>query len=73
MSEFDKIGRSLAPKIRGLTRFLIGVTERRGPVQLIQYVSQISVLLMKLPRKDTSKPKQPLGFASGVDGDGNVK
>jgi hypothetical protein len=45
----------------------MGVTEDGNPVQLIQHVSQISVLLMKLPRKDTSKPKQPFGFASGVD------
>lgn len=29
MSEFDEIGQSLAPKIRGLIRFLIGVPERR--------------------------------------------
>jgi hypothetical protein len=49
--------------------FFIGVTDDGNPVQLIQHVSQISVLLMKLPRRDTSKPKQPFGFASGVDAD----
>jgi Family of unknown function (DUF6173) len=42
----------------------VGVTEDGEPVELIQHVSQISVLLMKLPRKDASKPKQPIGFAS---------
>jgi hypothetical protein len=47
--------------------FFIGVTDEGSPVQLIQHVSQISVLLMRLPRKDTSKPKQPYGFASCVD------
>lgn len=41
-----------------------GVTEDGSPVELIQHVSQISVLLMKLPRKDPSKPKRPIGFAS---------
>src|ERR1051325_1113573 len=47
--------------------FLIGVTDDGNPVQLIQHVSQISVLLMRVPRKDTSKPKQPFGFASGIN------
>lgn len=41
-----------------------GATEDGSPVELIQHVSQISVLLMKLPRKDPSKPKQPIGFAA---------
>jgi hypothetical protein len=41
-----------------------GVTEDGSPVELIQHVSQISVLLMKLPRKDPSKPKRPIGFAA---------
>jgi len=47
--------------------FFMGVTDDGNPVQLIQHVSQISVLLMKLPRKDTSKPKQPYGFASSLE------
>jgi hypothetical protein len=41
-----------------------GFTEDGSPVELIQHVSQISVLLMKLPRRDPSKPKRPIGFAS---------
>jgi hypothetical protein len=39
-----------------------GETDAGEPVQLIQHVSQISILLMKLPRKDPSTPKRPLGF-----------
>jgi|ERR1700682_138642 len=39
-----------------------GTTEDGNPVELIQHVSQISILLMKLPRKDPSQPKRPIGF-----------
>jgi hypothetical protein len=39
-----------------------GVTEDENPVELIQHVTQISVLLMKLPRRDPSVPKRPIGF-----------
>ena len=41
-----------------------GKTEAGEPVELIQHVSQISILLMKLPRKDPSKPKRQIGFSS---------
>jgi hypothetical protein len=41
-----------------------GVTDDGSPVELIQHVTQISVLLMKLPRKDSSKPKRRIGFTS---------
>jgi hypothetical protein len=44
-----------------------GLTDDGNPVELIQHVTQISILLMKVPRKDLSKPKQPIGF--GVDTD----
>lgn len=44
-----------------------GVTQDGSPVELIQHVSQISVLLMRLPRKDPSKPKKSFGFATGVE------
>jgi hypothetical protein len=37
----------------------LAVTNR---VELIQHVSQISILLQTLPRKDPSKAKQPIGF-----------
>lgn len=43
---------------------LIGVTNEGEPVELIQHVSQISILLMKLPRLDPNKPKQKIGFRS---------
>ncbi len=37
-------------------------TETNERVELIQHVSQISILLMKLKRKDPSQPKHPFGF-----------
>lgn len=33
-----------------------------NPVQLIQHVSQINVLLIKIPRKNPEEPKRPIGF-----------
>lgn len=39
-----------------------GKTDSGDPVELIQHVSQISILLMKLPRKDPGKPKGQIGF-----------
>jgi hypothetical protein len=39
-----------------------GITEDGNPVELIQHVTQISVLLMKMPRADPSTPKRPIGF-----------
>jgi hypothetical protein len=53
-----------------------GVTDDGSPVELIQHASQISVLLMKLCRKDPSKPKRRIGFVpetgedTNGDGDG---
>ena len=44
-----------------------GVTEDGSPVELIQHVSQISILLMKVPRKDLSQPKKPIGFDAGTE------
>lgn len=41
-----------------------GKTEAGEPVELIQHVTQISLLLMKLPRKNPSEPKRPIGFQS---------
>lgn len=47
-----------------------GTTEGGDPVELIQHVSQISVLLMKLPRKNPGEPKRPIGFhATPLDED----
>jgi len=47
--------------------FFVGITDDGSPVKLIQHVSQISVLIMKLQGKDPSKPKRPFGFATGID------
>ncbi len=41
-----------------------GFTEDGNPVELIQHVSQISILLVKLKRKKLEEPKRPIGFAS---------
>lgn len=47
-----------------------GDTDAGEPVQLIQHVSQISILLMTLPRTDPSKPRRWMGFHDGR-GDGD--
>lgn len=39
-----------------------GKTEDGDPVELIQHVSQISVLLVRLRRKDPTSPKRRIGF-----------
>ncbi len=39
-----------------------GTTEDGSPVELIQHVSQISILLTRLSRRDTASPKRPIGF-----------
>jgi Family of unknown function (DUF6173) len=41
-----------------------GTMESGAPVELIQHVSQISILLMKVERKDPDKPKRPIGFTA---------
>ena len=43
---------------------LSGVTSDGRPVTLIQHVSQISVLLTRLPRADPTAPKQLFGFSA---------
>lgn len=39
-----------------------GLTEQKQKVELIQHVSQISFLLMGLPKLDPEKPKRKIGF-----------
>jgi len=39
-----------------------GHTDDGQPVELIQHVSQISILLTRLPRADPAAPKRPIGF-----------
>ncbi|MGB8029331.1 MAG: DUF6173 family protein [Terracidiphilus sp.] len=41
-----------------------GVMEDGAPVELIQHVTQISILLTKLPRLDPSIPKRSIGFCN---------
>jgi hypothetical protein len=43
--------------------FFRGTTEEGHRVELIQHVSQISFLLLALPKPDPNKPKRPFGFA----------
>jgi len=43
-----------------------GRTTDDEPVELIQHVSQISILLMKVPRKNPGEPKKPIGFHSDI-------
>jgi hypothetical protein len=42
----------------------IGRNSNGEPVELVQHVSQISILLVAMKREDTSQPKRPIGFAS---------
>jgi hypothetical protein len=39
-----------------------GTTPDGGRVQLIQHVSQISFLLMAMPKPDPEQPRRPFGF-----------
>ena len=41
-----------------------GITENGEPVELVQHVSQISVLLVKMKRQNIDEPKRPIGFGS---------
>ncbi len=42
----------------------IGKNSEGEPVELVQHVSQISVLLMAMKRANVAMPKRPIGFAS---------
>ena len=45
----------------------IGKNENGEPIELIQHVSQISILLVAMKRKNPDQPKRPIGFASWED------
>lgn len=47
-----------------------GIASDGNPVELIQHVSQISILLMKVPRLEPNKPKKPIGFHSNATDSG---
>lgn len=61
-------GQAVVIQLRGITYrdpsliILRGLTDSGDPVELIQHVSQLSILLMKLPRIDKAKPKPKIGF-----------
>lgn len=42
----------------------VGLTDDKKPVKLIQHQSQLSFLLMALPRLDPESPKRPIGFVT---------
>jgi hypothetical protein len=44
----------------------IGHTQEGQPVELIQHIHQINILLMKLPRQYPTEPKKPIGFRSNT-------
>lgn len=46
-----------------------GETDDGQPVELIQHVSQISILLMKMKRKNPETPKKPIGFQTEGESD----
>lgn len=39
-----------------------GKTDDGEPIELIQHISQISILLTKMKRLEPEKPKRPIGF-----------
>ena len=47
-----------------------GHKEDDAPVKLIQHVNQISILLVKLPRKEPEKPKKKIGFRNDAEKQG---
>lgn len=42
----------------------IGRNSTGEPVELVQHVSQISILLVAMKRENTAQPKRPIGFGS---------
>ena len=42
----------------------IGKNDQGEPVELVQHVSQISILLVAMKREKIEQPKRPIGFAS---------
>lgn len=47
----------------------IGHTDDGNPVTLVQHVTQISILLTRLPLKDPTQPKRKVGFHALMDGE----
>lgn len=55
-----------------LMRFT-GSTEDGQPVQLIQHVSQISIMLVRLPLQNPNEPKRRIGFYAEAEPPKNAK
>ncbi|WP_374930213.1 DUF6173 family protein [Serratia marcescens] len=51
----------------------IGVLEDGSPVELVQHVSQINILLIRQKRSNIIEPKRPIGFASWGEYDEEYK
>lgn len=49
-----------------------GFREDGSPIELVQHVSQISVLLIRMKRHNLDEPKRPIGFGSWDDYDRQV-
>ena len=47
--------------------YFYGCLEDGSPVQLVQNVSQISFVMIKMKRSDPEKPKHPIGFRCDAD------
>lgn len=61
-------GQSIVFAVRSISYYnpslivFLGESEENSMIELIQHVSQISFLLMATKRKDSDKPKKPIGF-----------
>ena len=51
----------------------IGKNEIGEPVELVQHVSQISILLVAMKRENIEAPKRPIGFSSWEEFDAQKK
>ncbi len=47
--------------------FFRGCLDDGSPVELIQHLSQLSFLLMRVPRLEPDKPRPPIGFSLGAE------
>ena len=66
-------GEAISFHLRGMSYYnpslimFTGELDNGSQVELIQHVTQISILLMKLPRKKPNEPKQPIGFHAIIE------
>ncbi|EOA2991869.1 DUF6173 family protein [Yersinia enterocolitica] len=50
-----------------------GLLDDGSPVELVQHVSQINVLLIRRKRENPTEPRRPIGFANWDDYDRQLK